>query len=84
MITPQYKKRDPRPGILDAFKESLQEKLEFDLQLKPRERRKAIILFDELQHEGYTGSYDTVRRYVHDWHEKNKGRPFSSTGARKP
>ena len=74
MITPQYKKRDPRPGILDAFKESLREKLEFDLQLKPRERRKAIILFDELQHEGYTGSYDTVRRYVQDWHEKNKGR----------
>lgn len=72
IITSQYKKREPRTGILDKFKTSLVEKLEFDLQLKPRERRKAVILFEELQNEGYNGSYDTVRRYVYEWYAKNR------------
>ncbi len=44
IIEPRYKKREPRPGIIGKYEESLQAKLETDLQLKPRERRKIIIL----------------------------------------
>ena len=74
IITPQYKKRAPRPSILDNYTQSLQKKLESDQQLKPRERRKAIVLYEELQREGYDGSYDTVRRFVRDWLKTNKGK----------
>ena len=74
IITPSYKKRAPRPGILDEFKASLELKLEEDQLVKPRERRKAVILFEELCREGYTGSYDTVQRFVKEWHIHHKGK----------
>lgn len=74
IIEPRYKKRDPRPGIIEKYAESLQAKLEADLQVKPRERRKIIILFEELQREGYTGSYDTVRRFVKAWQGTHKSK----------
>ena len=44
IITPSYKKREPRPGILDEFKASLESKLEEDQLVKPRERRKKEML----------------------------------------
>ena len=74
MTTPQSRKRPPRPGKLDRFKVALQARLEADQELKPRERRKAVVLFNELQSEGYEGSYDTVRRFVMAWRQGQKNR----------
>lgn len=74
MIIPQYKKREPRPGKLTPYEKSLCSKLEEDIHHKDRQRRKAVILYEELQREGYTGSYDTVRRYVSKWKQEHKNR----------
>jgi len=74
VVIPQYKKRDPRPGKLTPFEKILCTKLEEDLRLKVRQRRKAVLLYEELQREGYAGSYDTVRRYASKWKQEHKDR----------
>jgi transposase len=58
--------RQPRRA-LGAFVERLEASLASDQELPKRQRRTAIALFEQLQAEGYTGSYDSVRRYVRDW-----------------
>ncbi|MFO7708256.1 MAG: hypothetical protein R6V84_08785 [Desulfobacterales bacterium] len=56
----------PRP-VLGAFVERLEEALAEDKKLPSRQRRSGIVLFEQLQAEGYAGSYDSVRRHVRYW-----------------
>lgn len=67
-ITDQKYERSeqPRPK-LGSFVERLSEWLKEDNDKPVRHRRRAQILFEQLQREGYTGGYDTVRRYVGTW-----------------
>ena len=62
-----YERNDqPRPK-LGQFVVRLVELLKED-EVKPvRHRRRAQLLFEQLQREGYPGGYDTVRRYVAQW-----------------
>ena len=59
----------PRPA-LGAFVERLETALAEDQKLAKRQRRTAIVLFEQLQAEGYTGSYDSIRRHVRDWRRR--------------
>ena len=56
----------PRPK-LGQFVDRLVELLTEDSGKPTRHRRRAQILFEQLQREGYAGGYDAVRRYVGSW-----------------
>ena len=64
----------PRP-VLGAFVERLEKALAEDKKLAKRQRRTAIVLFEQLQAEGYAGSYDSVRRHVRDWRKRQSSLP---------
>ena len=59
----------PRPAV-GAFVDRLETALAEDQKLAKRQRRTAIVLFEQLQAEGYTGSYDSIRRHVRDWRKR--------------
>ncbi len=70
-----YQRRSqPRP-VMGAFVERLEKALTEDGKLSKRQRRSAIVLFEQLQAEGYTGGYDSVRRYVRDWRRRQEQLP---------
>jgi transposase len=64
-VTDQVYKRteQPRPK-LSAFEERLKIMLAEDAVKPVRHRRSAQLLFEALQREGFTGGYDSVRRYI--------------------
>ena len=63
----------PRPK-LGPFEERLSQFLSEDKARPPRERRAAQVMFEQLQREGFLGGYDSVRRYVRYWQEREKDR----------
>ena len=63
----------PRPK-LGAFEERLSQFLKTEKELPRREQRTAQQLFEELQREGFAGGYDSVRRYVQQWKDREKNR----------
>jgi transposase len=67
-ITDQHYVRtaQPRPK-LGTFVARLTELLMEDREKPVKHRRRAQILFEQLQREGYPGGYDTVRRFVSAW-----------------
>lgn len=52
---------------LEAYRVRLEEELEKDVQVPPRHRRRLTRIFEMLQQEGYSGGYDSVRRYSRGW-----------------
>jgi transposase len=68
-----YERSDqPRPK-LGAFVDRLVELLKEDEAKPLKHRRRAQILFEQLQREGYEGGYDSVRRYIGTW-KQGEGR----------
>jgi len=59
---------------LAPYQEILLEHLEADSVKAPRERRTAVVLFEELQRQGFEGGYDSVRRYVQKWRKNTEGK----------
>jgi DNA replication protein DnaC/transposase len=57
---------------LGAYIEELECRLEEDQQLPKKRRRTTQALFEELQNQGYCGSYGSVRRYVKRWRQKQQ------------
>lgn len=53
----------PRPK-LSPFEERLKKLLAEDAPKPVRHRRSAQLLFEQLQREGFSGGYDSVRRFV--------------------
>jgi len=64
-ITEQVYQRSeqPRPKLA-VFEERLKELLDEDSRKPVRHRRSAQLLFEQLQREGFTGGYDSVRRFI--------------------
>lgn len=52
--------------------------LEADRDLPSREQRTAVVLFEELQREGFEGGYDSVRRYVQKWRTSEEGKKVTA------
>jgi transposase len=74
-VEPRYQRRQqPRPK-LGPFVTELEKLLAEDQHRPIRERRSALLLFEELQRCGYQGAYDSVRRQVQAW--KAERRPIT-------
>ncbi len=70
-FTYDRKKAQPFPKLA-PYQELLSGYLDADAIKLPREQRTAIVMFEELQRQGFEGGYDSVRRYVQKWH-RDKG-----------
>lgn len=67
----------PFPKLL-PYHELLSEYLTTDTAKPEREQRTAIVLFEELQRQGFEGGYDSIRRYVRKWREGEEGRKITA------
>ncbi len=65
--THKYPKRPKVNGKLTPFTPSLILALEADARRPKRDRRTALMLFEAIKKEGYTGSYSILTDYVRDW-----------------
>jgi transposase len=75
IIDQQYvRKTQPFPK-LGAYQESLVTRLSEDRDKPKREQRTAQVLFEELQRQGFSGSYDSVKRFVRKWRDAEAGKP---------
>jgi transposase len=68
----EYKRNKQPYPKLGAYLEDLEQRLEEDQQLPKKRRRTAQALFEELQNQGYSGGYDSVRRYVKRWRRQQQ------------
>ena len=59
---------------LGPYEDALLSRLAADRSKPRREQRTAVLLFEELQRAGFTGSYVSVRRYVKKWRQRGRGR----------
>lgn len=59
---------------LGPYEDSLLARLTTDADMPRRQQRTAVLLFEELQREGFDGGYDSVRRYVQKWRYRTEGR----------
>ncbi len=57
---------------LGPYQESLLARLAADANLPRRQQRTGRALFEELQREGFEGSYDSVRRYLQRWRKRTQ------------
>jgi transposase len=71
------RKTQPLPKLA-PYQEMLSGYLETDASKSPREQRTAVVLFEELQRQGFEGGYDSVRRYVQKWHKSAEGRKVTA------
>jgi transposase len=55
---------------LGPYEEALLALLAEDTDKPVRERRTGVLLFEELQGEGFEGGYDCVRRYIQKWRRR--------------
>lgn len=58
---------------LGPYEQSLLARLAEDANLPRRQQRSARLLFEQLQREGFEGSYDSVRRYLTKWRKRTQG-----------
>jgi transposase len=72
-VEPRYQRQQEVKPKLGPFLADLEQLLAEDLERPPRERRSALILFEELQRRGYQGGYDSVRRQVQEWKAGHRG-----------
>lgn len=64
--------KQPMPK-LGAFEAHLVACLEADSAKPVREKRSAMVLWEELQREGFEGGFDSVRRYIKKWRLQTSG-----------
>ena len=73
---PKYR-RSPAPTKLTPYEPQLRQWLEADSFRLKRDRRTALILFDELQKQGFPGSYTRVSEFIRRWREAGSGSALS-------
>jgi transposase len=74
-VEPGYQRRQEVKPKLGPFVAELEQLLTEDLQRPTRERRNALLLFEELQRRGYQGAYNSVCRHAKAW--KAERRPVT-------
>jgi transposase len=62
-----YRRKEQRYPALGGYIETLEALLEVNASLAPSKRRTWLSLYEELQGDGYQGSYSAVRRYAAKW-----------------
>ena len=73
---PLYQRQIQIAPKLGEFKVLLTKWLEAEALLSRRQRRTAVRLYEGLVDEGYTGAYDSVRRFVKQWKASYKNTPL--------
>jgi len=68
----QYVRKSQRKPKLEAYIESLSAKIKEDEDFPKKRRRTAQCLFEQIQSEGYSGAYDSVRRFVRRWRDEQQ------------
>lgn len=69
----KYERKNAHKPKLGAYEDKLREILQEELNKPPRQRRNAILLYEELQGYGYEGAVDSVRRFANRWRtERNE------------
>jgi transposase len=71
------RKEQPLPK-LRLYHELLSGYLVSDSTKPKREQRTAVVLFEELQRQGFEGGYDSVRRYVQKWRRQEEGKAVTA------
>ena len=66
----KYERKNAHKPKLGPYEEKLIEILKEELEKPPRERRNAILVYEELQGHGYEGAVDSVRRFAKRWREE--------------
>lgn len=66
-----YKRKTQSYPALGQWLPQLEEMLAADVILPRAKRLSALSLYEELQGQGYTGSYSSVRRYIAKWRQEN-------------
>ena len=70
VIEPHYGTRAKRNPVMDPWTEKLLAVLSADAALPPKQRRTGQRIYEQLQLEGFGGSYITVSRFVRAWKEE--------------
>lgn len=73
---PKYQ-RSPAQTKLTPYEPQLRQWLEADSYRPKRDRRTALMLFDELRKQGFPGSYTRVSEFVRRWREAGSGSALS-------
>ena len=68
------RRKETQYPALGSFIERLTEILIQEADLPAKRRRTVKKIHEELQREGYSGSYDAVRRYSRTWKEEHRSR----------
>ncbi len=68
-VEPKYE-RAKGTSKITPYESRLQLAIQTDSHRPKRDRRTALMLFKEIQKEGFTGSYSGVTRYIHHWHDQ--------------
>ena len=66
------RKKEVQYPVLGLFIERLGEILTQEAELPSKRRRTGKKIYQALQLEGYSGGYDTVRRYIRAWKEEHR------------
>ena len=62
-----YERKEQRHPALENHREKLEALLLAEAEVAPAKRRTLLSVFEELQGQGYQGSYSAVRRYAGKW-----------------
>lgn len=76
-FTYDRKAAQPLPKLA-PYQEMLTSYLDADAAKLPKEQRTAIVMYEELQRQGFEGGYDSVRRYVQKWRSNEAGRKVTA------
>jgi transposase len=69
-----YKAREPSYPVLGPYTARLEALLAYEADQPRKGRRTVLQVYEELQSEGYPGSYDAVRRYAKNWRSEHTSR----------
>ena len=70
-VPKKYKRSVQHYPALQDYIDDLDKMLKQDMDLPVKARRSCKKYYTQLETQGYIGSYDSVRRYVKNWHEGN-------------
>ena len=73
-----YDRKDQPLPKLGPYHEILASHLTEDRSKPGKEQRTAVVLFEDLQRQGFAGGYDSVRRYVQKWRKNEEGKAITA------